>query len=1068
MARRILSTRRLLFAVGLIGGLYAWWVGSQYQQLAALNQRELADTALELKNAIETAFQNVQLYDPKGAANPACEFDLDQPYLELETNCNTVEATRWVKPRMLLAGRGVQVEADPDPEDLKAPVTADSKTPVTFRFRTDVLLAELAFTARFERILLVDGAGKVLYQEDPAVLRRLRLLRWAERGFRDAQAAQPHGLRVQNMSELLGKDAVPSWARLTAVSDRTTAQFGGARYHLYTHPVAIESGSGSDLVLVGLVPVAEVLRQALAFDTYLFAFLLFIALVGGLGFPFVKLLSLDPHERFRMRDIKWLYVSSAALLTVFAFAVLAADGYTRWKHAADRGLEQLAHDVERRMLGEIADLRATLTEHDRAAARLWPGPKCDATMPVAADWYNNVAKVQALGFPRNDLVYLEQMAWVDPKGTQIWKITSDHIGEKVGVARRPYFRAVRDGNLFEIASPGRPFFIGPDRSITDGKFYTFLSTRSRLTTVPCPDPKSGSAAAPDEHVASGPDDDGVAAAADPYVVVATARLLSLDRPPLPDGWGLAVITREGRVLYHSDRRLSLRENFFDQLSQGAAARGLVYGGQSDLIASRYRETPHRIYFHRLGIHRPATSSWAADLAPDVTGLYLAAFRDVSIEQAVISRAFLVGLLGPFLWLVAVIVAGIWATGFVAKRLGVGRDDWLWPHGTYEPLYRRQALAYGLVIVTCFVLDLAGAGGWAYVALPVLMIASGLVAYARDEWHKVPRTALVRPRWHVVQFSLLGLGVILVPASAMFGVTLRHEFGTVIDTEQRWMTDQIEEIHSLLEADARADRVPVTIGTQAAVARHGRLGVWPEPFNAALEPMSGATLGLVSAHEWLDQLVPFDNERVARLRYQGTTVQYAPPGIWESGSVGWVGVVGLVFLAGALVGWVRWSSTHLLYADRHSTPELHPNLVAAAWDVCSVDEKHVLMHILDEGIANPRQQAAVTSLMEKGLVRLRPRLELSSPQLAELVCQARRTDSGTRALNHWERVHDGHNWHDTRLVLVIGLGVIAILVATQPGLPSELAAVASGITAIGGAGLKVRETVTAWLAKSRKS
>ena len=38
------------------------------------------------------------------------------------------------------------------------------------------------------------------------------------------------------------------------------------------------------------------------------------------------------------------------------------------------------------------------------------------------------------------------------------------------------------------------------------------------------------------------------------------RLLSLEQPALPVGYGFAVVTRDGRTLYHSDSRLGLREN----------------------------------------------------------------------------------------------------------------------------------------------------------------------------------------------------------------------------------------------------------------------------------------------------------------------------------------------------------------------------------------------------------------------------------------------------------------------------------------------------------------------------
>ena len=77
-----------------------------------------------------------------------------------------------------------------------------------------------------------------------------------------------------------------------------------------------------------------------------------------------------------------------------------------------------------------------------------------------------------------------------------------------------------------------------------------------------------------------------------YVAVATVNLLSIDEIPLPAGYGFAIVNREGRVLYHSDKRLSLRENFFAELSDGSRVKATMYAGGTYDGNSRYRERPH--------------------------------------------------------------------------------------------------------------------------------------------------------------------------------------------------------------------------------------------------------------------------------------------------------------------------------------------------------------------------------------------------------------------------------------------------------------------------------------------
>lgn len=1049
MASPLLSPRRLLFGLLLMAGLYGWWVAGQYQQLSALHQRELADAALELKGAIETAVENVRNYAPDGNSfEPACEFDVDQPYLEL-AQCGT-EKTLWRNPQLRLSG-GIQIAADRIPT-----VAAPSSGQVVFSFRTDVLLAELTFTERFERVLVVDGNGAVVFQEDPTQRSRLQLLRWSERRFRDAKAGGTRGLRVQSVKDLLGEKPDPDWTRLRSVTDRTMVQLGGSRFHLYTQPLGLEDPGGAQLVMVALVPVAEILRQALAFDTYLFALLVFLALVGVLGFPFIKLATLHAHERFRIRDVRWLYVSCAALVVVATFAIMAADGYDRWTDAADRGLRDLSGDIERRMLAEIDEIRDVLEKHDETASKLSPGPKC-APMDVLSNWFEKPDEPAKLGFKIDDNIYLDQVAWIGPDGTQIWKITSDSIGDKVPVPRRAYFRAVRDGGLFERRAGGPAFFIGPDRSITDGKFYTFLSLRSRLTDRPCQSPATPQGAT----VANGEEGTGGSQSEDPYVAVATARLLSVDRMPLPVGYGFVVLNREGRVLYHSDGRLSLRESFFDQLTKGATARSIVLGRNEALITTRYREAPHRVFFRPLPLWQQGASDSSSGLAQDPAGLSLATFRDVSIERAVISRTFVLSLLGPFPFLLAMILAGIWAAGYLSLRFDGSRDHWLWPNGAFRELYGRQAVVYGTTLAASVILAWLGAGTWAFVALPVLTIAGGLVAYKRDTVHRGPRHALQQPRWHRLQFSLLALGIAFVPAAAMFDATMRHEFATLIGTEQRWIGSQIADTRREMEAEARADGFSASIGTRAAAARTRRLGNWPEPFHVELDRLNSADASLVKVHQWFDHLVPFDNQRIGRFRYQNSASQYAPPGPFPW-PIGWVGVLGLIALAAGFLAWLRWTSTQLLYANIESSAQPEPRLVDAAWEKLGLDERHVLMQIDDEGIANPRQRPLVFALLDAGLLRLDPNLQLGSDRLKELVRRARGGQATTRALEEWERAHEGRNWHDTRFMLLVSLAVVAVLVATQPGLPAELAGLITGVTTVAAAGVKLREMFTLWL------
>jgi len=90
------------FAITLIAAaaLYGWYVMVEYERLNELNQRQLANTAADLKATLDTALETVHRFDAKSkdtqaaGSEPAgtsgqtprsklCDFDASQPYLDV-------------------------------------------------------------------------------------------------------------------------------------------------------------------------------------------------------------------------------------------------------------------------------------------------------------------------------------------------------------------------------------------------------------------------------------------------------------------------------------------------------------------------------------------------------------------------------------------------------------------------------------------------------------------------------------------------------------------------------------------------------------------------------------------------------------------------------------------------------------------------------------------------------------------------------------------------------------------------------------------------------------------------
>jgi hypothetical protein len=1057
-----LSIRRLVKAGLVLGLAYGWWVSSQFEQVNAVNQQELASAGTELTRALDNAVGTIRRYKlperlenrtpgaASEASNPLCVFDRNQPFIELVEACTAVNGP-FQQPHVSIEEGGVTIRA-----------TAEGGRQVSWRFGAATILTDLTLTDTFPFVFLADSQGKVLYQATPGLRRWERLLRWGDLQFRDSAAGETQGPRIQDLTKVVKAD--PDWGNLQAVTGRTTVTVGGQWHQLYTQPVATGSGNGPGLVLGALMPSRDIARQAFALDSYFMAFLVVALLLGALGVPFVKLASMSAHERFRMRDVYWLYASCASLLMLATFTLFGVDAYARWSRASDDGLAATATHLAGQIADEVSDLRAAIARDDAEAAALMHSTNCAIPAPVV-DWFDaervdhsiragedadaNPAASRSAGtmrisdrFKVDTKVFIRQQTWIDRSGQQIWKVSADKGAKYTEVADRPYFQAVVNSHLYGSSRDTDLFYIAPDRSVTDGKFYTFLAMRSKLNELNCKEvPQKGR----------------VYPSGRPYVTVATGWLLSVDHVALPTGYGFALINREGRVLYHSDARLSLRENLFAQLGDGDQARAIVRAGKPLGLSTQYRGGRHRMQFEPLPWLLSSGLS-GTELSQTSAGLWLVAFRDVSMGRAVIARAFIVTLLSAMAVLLVGIAVALRLTGFVSQRREGAPSRWLWPHAARIPVYRQQAYAYAAVILAFVAVHLWTGSNAVYLLLPVATAAAGLVIYARDRRRLTPRAPLRKWGWYATQFLLLVMGMVLIPAFAVFTLTVEHEFGKLIRAEQSMMSQGTEDAMRILKARSRSEGYPAVTGDRVARAHLMRGGVrWPAPYNAEPEPVGTLDRAFLRVHEGLDQNLPFDNMLTAPLKFLDGSAGYAIPG-----RMGTFGMLGLLAILYGLFRWIQWSAVRLHFADVESHDPLAEEDAAERWIGLEEPEKFVLMQIAAEGIANPYQRQTVLDLMRRGLVSLAPDLQPSSPAMAKFVRRASQDAGQMTRLLAWEQTHGGQNWRQVRTVLVASLALVALfLVITQPALQSQIVGIAGAIGALIASAGKIRDTVMAW-------
>jgi hypothetical protein len=1073
-------------------GVYVWYTFNHYGRLNDHNQRQLANATSELKATLQRAQDTVKEFDnkwirwnkpgKKQESQPqVCDFDSTQPYLDVD-GCPLDQPT-W--------GEGMIVRPSTDPMlaiqavgRTRADGASPPGEPIRFRFRMDRLLKELAFTDAFQLIFIATPEGTVLYQESLDQRRWLQHLRWGSQTTRDGRSGRSATVVIQNLPHVLGgKDA---WDRERSTNSRTSVRLGGTSHQLYLHPLVLDSsGSKVELIMGGAIPTSTIVLDALSLDTGLLAVSVFLLLLGMLGFPFVKLAFLDRHERFRIRDVVRLYLSTGVLLVLFTCCLFAWNAYVGWRGAANRGLETLAANVEARFLEEVTAIRDQLVKYDKLVGS--ESIDCDDA-PLQTDWFKEpkTANHTQPSFwlpPPNRKVQIRLVAWIRPDGQQIWKATSDAINARTPLKDRPYFVAVRERHLFRLPAGGRPVFFGSDRSIVNGKFYTFVSMESKIPQTFCVDSPAFQEWKKEWNKEWKP------------VTSATAQLLSLDRQALPAGYGFALLNPDGGTIYHSDRRLALRENFLDELSNAAVARSLMYQGRSDRFDSRYRERPHGLYLKQIPLNLVDTRTPA--------GFYVVTFRDTSVERAFVARAALKALLGPMILLIGIFAAGYAGLALAARALDARWSAWLWPHGGLQSIYKRQALALvGLLAAGIAASASTGSTG-VFVLAPLFAAALCIGIYVHGKPERVSRSRLTGRAWHATALVLLLLCLVVIPSAALFRLVLGHEFAKAISTERAWIEAQQLEAVRAGEIEAIDESYSPSKSAGRAYNRSSYFSCVPEPYDAEVaagapdlpcpipgtaimscgRPEAGSSAEpegfltqvrpgrrlynpidafIVRALQWGQTELPIRSATVARQRFRDDGLTYVQAGtlLWPS-SPSIAALAGFCVIIGLLIWWLRWNTNHLFFAnDDANGPGASPESFKTLWRARTPDEQMLLLQIAKERIANPYQGDVVRRLLGDGLLRLAPDLQPSSEAFDEFLLSKERECEAKMV--EWENVNASHSWRYVRLVLVTGVsGLGLFLFVTQPAFQSSVIGVTTALTGTVTTGLKLRDAVMSW-------
>jgi len=468
----------------------------------------------------------------------------------------------------------------------------------------------------------------------------------------------------------------------TPKNKKKDTQFGGSQY--------------VEWVLAGLVRTDRFNSESQAISSGIVIGFMFLVLLLGLSWPLIKLWYIGPKDRLTTFDI--VFVSASAVLGTAILTFILLDFYSenRLGKDLDLQLKELAGDISTNFDSELVRAYRQLDNLNS---------KYKASELETNDINKENKKSLFVTYPdivdyrdphKTPYPYFELVAWINNDGRQEAKwIVKDQASPLIDVSSRDYFKSVNEKRAWTVVSNAntetlKDIWLQPIYSLTTGKNEAVLSkplenetlhsnAHEKETQHPSKSQKPKTAhSTHSENEAESSKPDGGA-----IVSALSFRPLSLIGPVLPDGFGFAVIDKEGEVLFHSDDRRNLRENFFRECDNNSILRSIVLGSANDFVDVQYTGKGYRLYVRPMLDNLP----W-----------YLVAFGDKEILRTTNMEIVTVSMI-LFLCYAGILLLLLGLGFFVLKERG---RNWFWPNEVHAGHYRHLTVFYLLLSALFFV------------------------------------------------------------------------------------------------------------------------------------------------------------------------------------------------------------------------------------------------------------------------------------------------------------------------------------------------------------------------------
>lgn len=645
---------------------------------------------------------------------------------------------------------------------------------LTYRAHIDLqeLIEPMILPGVFDSLVLTNRTGDVLFQEGEPELRMAGLAAVLQAGADDEAgglgldrvrdlARQSLSSRDQEAIEplLQALDAEGGNPNLAAGTGMAKVQIADRDYYVFFQPVQPRvlpprrhrTGPPAHWVAVGLISSENLLSSGLTTSPVMLFVLVSILPLALVAWPFLKLRLITRRQRFNRVDLASLLFATVIGVSLVTFLLLDLLFLARLRETVDDQLEHLSDAIRSQFVQEVGEAYGQLRETDRelrdADGRLQlanPPGQGSADPALCRPISTGRARSRGLDRPVRELDHLEpvqsitdyeEMHVLDPAEHYLRNRVQELLENKrLSFDRYPAFDSVfwatrwghhacatiplrrhailpanvRDRDYFRCAVECEPGPVSPPIEASGGPL-----------DWPCPTDAKGGTPVCLQSVLDRTTGESVAVLAIPSpdpqnavfpMAAMVARLASVGHPMLPPEVGFAIVDTSGRVLFHSDARRELTENF------------LKASDEDSLLASLLRERRDG----HLTLSYWGQRSRAHVLPLDGLPWSLVTFRNLN-DLRVRNFELIYDFLNPYLLFLGIygLLAGLllWS-GRRTHRIS------LWPSARNLPLYRRIVSVTPLVLLVLALLILwTDQPEWVFVAslaAPLPLLAAALL------------------------------------------------------------------------------------------------------------------------------------------------------------------------------------------------------------------------------------------------------------------------------------------------------------------------------------------------------